>query len=311
MSVTVVGSIAFDAVKTPFGSRERMLGGSAVHFALAASFFDEVHVVGPVGDDFGDDEFAALHARGIDTSDVERVPGGRTFFWRGEYGWDLNDRTTLDTQLGVFEGFEPKLSDASRAADVLFLANIQPDLQRQVRAQCEDTRFVALDSMNLWIESARDSLIETIRGVDCLLLNDAELRQLTREPNLVRAARRIQEWGPRVVVAKQGEYGAAMVTDEGFFGLPAYPLETVVDPTGAGDSFAGGFLGYVAAHPGEELEHDVLSRAMAYGTALASFNVEEFEVERVARLSSEEIAERVAELGRITRFVEKPVALRD
>jgi sugar/nucleoside kinase (ribokinase family) len=170
---------------------------------------------------------------------------------------------------------------------------------------------VALDSMNLWIETARDSLVEAISEVDCLLLNDAELRQLTREPNLVRAARQIREWGPRVVVAKRGEYGAAMVTDEGFFALPAFPLETVVDPTGAGDSFAGGFLGYVAAHAREELDHDLLCRAMAYGTALASFNVEEFGVERVARLTKDEIADRVAELQRITRFIEKPVALRD
>src|SRR5947209_6570626 len=270
MSVTVVGSIAFDAVTTPFGSRERMLGGSAVHFALAASFFDEVHVVGPVGEDFGDSELAVLASRGIDTSDIERVEGGRTFFWRGVYGWDLNDRETLDTQLNVFAEFQPKLSDVSSGAEVLFLANIQPDLQRDVRAQCASARFVALDSMNLWIETARDSLIEAISQVDCLLLNDAELRQLTQEPNLVRAARKIRVWGPSVVVAKQGEYGAAMVTEEGFFGLPAFPLETVVDPTGAGDCFAGGFLGYVAAHPDDEPEHELLCRAMAYGTALRS-----------------------------------------
>jgi sugar/nucleoside kinase (ribokinase family) len=310
MSVTVVGSIAFDAVKTPFGERERMLGGSAVHFALAASFFDTVHVVGPVGDDFGEAEYEVLRARGIETADIEHVAGGKTFFWRGEYGWDLNDRETLDTQLNVFASFEPKLSETSRAADVLFLANIQPDLQREVRAQCADARFAALDSMNLWIETARDSLIETIGTVDCVLLNDAELRELTREPNFVRAARQVREWGPRVIVAKQGEYGAAMFTDEGFFGLPAFPLENVVDPTGAGDSFAGGFMGYLAAHPEGELDHDVLCRAMAYGTALASFNVEEFGVERVARLSSDEVSERVAELQRITQFVEKPIALR-
>jgi sugar/nucleoside kinase (ribokinase family) len=165
--------------------------------------------------------------------------------------------------------------------------------------------------MNLWIETARDSLIETISTVDGVLLNDAELRELTREPNFVRAARKILEWGPRVIVAKQGEYGAAMFTAEGFFALPAFPLETVIDPTGAGDSFAGGFMGYIAAHPDGELDHDMLTRAMAYGTALASFNVEEFGVERVARLTSEEISERVAELQRITRFVEKPIALRD
>jgi sugar/nucleoside kinase (ribokinase family) len=312
MSVTVVGSIAFDAVTTPFGTRERMLGGSAVHFALAASFFDDqVRVVGPVGDDFGAEELAVLEARGVKTEDIERVEGGKTFFWRGVYGWDLNSRETLDTQLNVFADFQPKLSAESRAADVLFLANIQPDLQREVRAQCENARFVALDSMNLWIDIARESLIETISGVDCLLLNDAELRQLTQEPNLVRAAWKIREWGPSVVVAKQGEYGAAMVTEEGFFALPAFPLETVVDPTGAGDSFAGGFVGYVAAHPREDLDHELLARAMAYGTALASFNVEEFGTERVARLTSEEISERVGDLQRITSFTEKPVALRD
>ena len=287
-----------------------MLGGSAVHFALAASFFDLVHVVGPVGDDFGDEEYAVLQARNVDTSDIERVPGGQTFFWRGDYGWDLNDRTTLDTQLNVFAEFEPKLSAASRSADVVFLANIQPELQRRVREQCSNARFVALDSMNLWIETERESLIQTIAGVDCLMLNDAELRQLTREPNVPRAAAQVREWGPTAVVAKQGQYGAALVTDEGFFALPAFPLETVVDPTGAGDCFAGGFMGYIAAHPGAELEHDVLAQAMAYGTAMASFNVEEFGVERMVRLTSEEIPDRVAELRQMTQFVEKPIALR-
>jgi len=310
MSVTVVGSIAFDAVTTPFGSRERMLGGSAVHFASAASFFDVVHVVGPVGDDFGEEEYAVLRARDVETSDVEYVPGGATFFWRGEYGWDLNERRTLDTQLGVFAEFEPKLSEASRSADVVFLGNIQPELQRGVREQCGSARFVALDSMNFWIENARDSLIEAIAGVDCLMLNDAEFRQLTGEPNFVRAAAQVREWGPRVVVAKQGQYGALMITDEGFFALPAYPLETVIDPTGAGDCFAGGFMGYIAAHPGHELDHELFAQAMAYGTALASFNVEEFGVERVIRLTSDEIADRVADLRRMTHFVERPVELR-
>ena len=311
MAVTVVGSIAFDAVTTPFGSRERMLGGSAVHFALAASFFDVVHVVGPVGDDFGEEEYAVLRDRGVDTDAIEHMPGGKTFFWRGEYGWDLNDRKTLDTQLNVFAEFEPKLTETACAADVLFLANIQPELQLRVRNLCRDSRFVALDSMNLWIETARDALIEVISTVDCLMLNDAELRQLTGEPNLVRAARQVREWGPRVVVAKQGEYGSSMVTDEGFFGLPAFPLETVVDPTGAGDCFAGGFVGYIAAHPESELDHELLCRAMACGTAMASFNVEEFGVERIARLTSDEIAERVSELQKITQFVQKPIALRD
>ncbi|HEY3945686.1 MAG TPA: PfkB family carbohydrate kinase [Solirubrobacteraceae bacterium] len=310
MALTVVGSIAFDAVTTPFGSRERMLGGSAVHFALAASFFASVHIVGPVGDDFGEEHYEFLRARGIDTQGIERVTGGRTFFWRGEYSWDLSERRTLDTQLGVFAGFEPRLSDQSRAAELLFLANIQPQLQRQVRAQSRGARFVALDSMNLWIETERESLIETLGEVDCVMLNDSELRELTREPNLIRAARMVHDWGPGVVVAKRGEFGAALVTREGFFALPAFPLETVVDPTGAGDCFAGGFMGYLAAHPDEDLGHEVLSRAMAYGTALASFNVEEFGTERVARLTSEEIVQRVADLGRMTRFVAAPVALR-
>jgi sugar/nucleoside kinase (ribokinase family) len=314
MPVTVVGSIAFDAVKTPFGERERMLGGAAVHFALAASFFDSVRVVGPVGDDFGEAELGVLRGRGIDVSDVEHVPGGKTFFWRGEYGWDLNSRETLDTQLNVFENWEPKLSQQSRASEVLFLANIQPDLQRRVREQCTAARFVALDSMNLWIEIARESLLQAIAGVDCLILNDAELRQLTEQPNLVAAAREVLGWGPhgpRVIVAKQGEYGAALITPDGFFSLPAYPLESVIDPTGAGDTFAGGFVGYLAAHGDDSLSQEVLRRAMAYGTALASFNVEEFGTERVARLTKEEITARVAELSQITSFDAAPLALRD
>jgi sugar/nucleoside kinase (ribokinase family) len=313
MPITVVGSIAYDTVKTPFGERERMLGGAAVHFALAASFFDEVRVVGPVGEDFGDQQLEVMSSRGVDIADVERIAGGRTFFWQGEYGWDLNSRETLDTQLGVFEGFQPKLSETSRSSEVLFLANIQPDLQREVRAQLPDAGFVALDSMNLWIDIARDSLVEAIENVDCLILNDAELRQLTAKPNLVSAAREILGWrpasgarsGPSVIVAKQGEYGAALITREGFFALPAYPLETVVDPTGAGDTFAGGFVGFIAANRGP-LTDGLLRRAMAHATVLASFNVEEFGTERIARLTRPEIAERMNELRAITQFSGAP-----
>jgi sugar/nucleoside kinase (ribokinase family) len=310
MTVTVVGSIAFDRVKTPFGERERMLGGAATHFALAASFFDDVRVVGPVGDDFGEAEYEILRTRGTNTDDVEHVEGGRTFFWHGEYHYDLNSRTTHDTQLNVFETFEPKLSQASKDAEVLFLANIQPDLQHDVRRQCERAAFVAMDSMNLWIETARDSLVRTIGTVDALLLNDAELKQLTGEPSLIRAARAVMEMGPRVVVAKQGEYGAALFTEDGFFGLPAYPLETVLDPTGAGDSFAGGFVGYVAAHRDRGLDDALLRRAMAYGTALASYNVEDFGTERVQRLTADEVTARVQELARITHFEDAPIQLR-
>jgi sugar/nucleoside kinase (ribokinase family) len=347
MPITVVGSIAYDSVSTPFGERQRMLGGAAVHFALAASFFQEVRVVGPVGDDFGETELDVLRNRGVDISDVERIPGGKTFFWRGKYGWDLNSRETLDTQLGVFEGFQPKLSESSRSSDVLFLANIQPDLQREVRAQMPDARFVALDSMNLWIEAARESLMKAIAECDCLILNDSELRQLTDKASLYAAAREVLSWasspadsspghsaaadsspgdsspgdgdretptrparrGPRVIVAKQGEYGAALVTADGFFSLPAFPLESVVDPTGAGDTFAGGFVGYIAAHADEEITDELLRQAMAHGTALASFNVEEFGTHRIESLAGAEIVARVRQLREFTQFSAAPVPL--
>jgi sugar/nucleoside kinase (ribokinase family) len=305
MSLVVVGSIAFDAVKTPFGERERMLGGSAVHFSLAASFFCDVRVVGPVGDDFGEEEYAVLHDRGVNTDDIERVEGGRTFFWRGHYEYDLNMAHTDDTQLNVFGDFQPKLSEESKQADVLFLANIQPDLQREVRDQCTATRLAGLDSMNLWIDTARDSLVRTIGGVDMVFMNDAELRMLTEHANLVRAAREVMAMGPSTVVAKQGEYGAALFTADGFFALPAYPLETVVDPTGAGDSFAGGFLGFLASQEGDP-DDATLRRAMTYGSVLASFNVEEFGTERVRRLTREEIDERYEGFRRMTAIEEVP-----
>jgi len=282
-----------------------MLGGAAVHFSLAASFFTEVRPVGPVGEDFGDEQFAVLERRGVQVDDIERVPGGESFFWRGRYEYDLNVAHTEDTQLGVFGTFEPKLSAAAEAAETLFLANIQPDLQRQVRAQCDAARFSALDSMNLWIETAKDSLLAAIAEVECLIVNDAEIRQLTGEPNLARAARAVMALGPRAVVAKQGEYGAALFTEEGFFALPGFPLEDVRDPTGAGDSFAGGFLGYLDGHDGE-LDEASLRRAMGYGTVLASFNVERFGTERVAALSREEIEERFQLLHGMTQFEPLP-----
>jgi sugar/nucleoside kinase (ribokinase family) len=302
MGITVVGSVAYDAVKTPFGERQRMLGGAATHFALAASFFDTVHVVGPVGDDFGDEQLAALATRGSDISDVERVAGGKTFFWKGEYGWDLNTRETLATELGVFEQFAPKLSEAARSAEVVFLANIQPRLQQEVLELCTAARFVAMDSMNFWIETAREELLEVIERVDCVILNDSELRELTHKPSLLAAAREIIGIGPSAVVAKQGEYGAALITTDDFFSIPGYPLERVVDPTGAGDTFAGGFVGHVARNLVRSVDDAVLRQAMAYGTALASFNVEEFGTERVQRLTFEEVVGRVEKLRRMTHF---------
>jgi sugar/nucleoside kinase (ribokinase family) len=257
VSLVVVGSIAFDAVKTPFGERERMLGGSAVHFSLAASFFTDVRVVGPVGDDFGEDEYAVLRKRGVITDDIEHVEGGKTFFWQGDYEYDLNTAHTRDTQLGVFGEFEPKLSDEAKNADYLFLANIVPQLQIQVREEANGARLAGLDSMNLWIENEHDALAEAIGKVDVLFLNDAEIRMFAREPNLVKAARSVMNSGPGVVVAKQGEYGAALFVGDRFFSLPAFPLETVMDPTGAGDSFAGGFMGYLASRGPDALADNV------------------------------------------------------
>jgi sugar/nucleoside kinase (ribokinase family) len=305
MSLVVVGSIAFDAVTTPFGERERMLGGSAVHFALAASFFTEVRLVGPVGDDFGDAEYTVLHKRGVITDDIEHVEGGKTFFWRGDYEYDLNTAHTRETQLGVFGDFEPKLSDEARNAEYLFLANILPQLQTKVRKEADGAKLAGLDSMNLWIENEHDALAEAIGKVDILFLNDAEIRMFAKEPNLVRAARSVMNTGPGVIVAKQGEYGASLFVGDRFFSLPAFPLETVMDPTGAGDSFAGGFMGYLASKGPEGLADDMeLRRAMIYGSTLASFNVEEFGTERVARLTRKDIDERYSELRRMTSLSE-------
>jgi cytidine kinase len=310
MSLTAVGSIAFDSVRTPFGERDRMLGGSAVHFSLAASFFTDVRVVGPVGDDFGKEELGVLQGRGVITDDIERVSGGETFFWRGHYEYDMNVAHTDDTQLNVFADFDPKLSQASCKAEILFLGNIQPDLQRSVRERCEGAEFAGLDSMNFWLDNEREALVRAIGTVDCLLLNDAEIRELTGEPNLARAARAAMEMGPNVVVAKRGEYGAALFSPDDFFAIPGYLLEDVTDPTGAGDCFAGGFLGYLdsrRAAGDSVLDGAVLRQAMAYGSVLASFNVEDFGTERVQSLTREEIDERLREFRRSTMFeVEAP-----
>jgi sugar/nucleoside kinase (ribokinase family) len=301
MTLVVVGSIAFDAIKSPFGERKRALGGSAVHFSLAASYFTDVRVVGPVGDDFGEEEYAVLQRHSVNTDDVEHIEGGKTFFWAGEYEWNVSVRHTLDTQLNVFGEFQPKLSEASRAADTLFLANIEPGLQREVREQCTGVRLAALDSMNFWIANARDSLLRTIGTVDMVLMNDDEVRMLFEQPTLLKGVRQIMELGPRVVVVKQGEYGASLFTADGwgFFALPAFPLETVLDPTGAGDSFAGGLLGYLDAQGGAD-DEATLRRAMTYGSAVASFWVEEFGCERAERLTREQIDERYEAFRRMT-----------
>ncbi len=304
MSLLVVGSVAFDAVETPFGKRGRMLGGSASHFSISASFFTDVRIVAVVGGDFGQAERDVFARHNIDTSDLEVISEGKTFQWHGRYEYDLNVAHTLDTQLNVFAGFEPKLCESSKQARLVFLGNIQPDLQRGVRQQIPDAELVALDTMNLWIETTRDSLQKTIEVVDLVIINDAEARQLAEEPNLIKAARKILSWGPGTLIVKRGEYGAAMFTRDEYFAIPAYPLEAVFDPTGAGDTFAGGLMGYLSSQ--EKLDAGALRRAMIFGSVMASFNVEEFGTERVQKLTHDEINRRFSDFKRFTHFEEIP-----
>ncbi len=300
MSLLVVGSVAFDAVETPFGKCDKMLGGSTSHFSLSASFFTSVRIVGVVGGDFGEDEQRVFDTHNIDTSDLERVSEGKTFRWQGRYDYDLNVAHTLDTQLNVFADFKPKLSDDSKKSRLVFLGNIQPDLQREVREQVPSAELVALDTMNLWIDVAKESLLKTIRGVDVVIINDAEARQLTEIPNLIKAAREILSWGPKALIVKRGEYGAALFTQYSYFAIPAYPLEAVFDPTGAGDTFAGGFMGYLASEA--TLDEAAMRRAMIFGSVMASFNVEEFGTERVRRLTHDEINDRFRAFRDMTYF---------
>lgn len=296
----MVGSVAFDAVKTPFGERERILGGSATYFSVAASFFTDVRVVAVVGEDFGPSDEAVFHQREIDTSDLERV-SGKTFHWSGEYGYDLNVAHTRDTQLNVFADFKPKLSASAKETPYLFLGNIQPQLQVDVREQVR-ARLVAADTMNYWINNTPAELAEMLKHIDILVINDAEAREIAKEANLVRAARRILSMGPSRLVVKRGEYGAAMFTRESYFATPAYPLEEVFDPTGAGDSFAGGFMGYLAAT--NAVDEAAFRRGIIYGSVMASFNVEEFGCERMRRLTYDDINARFRELRAFSNFEE-------
>jgi len=304
MSLLVVGSVAFDEVETPFGKCDKMLGGSGSHFSISASFFTDVRIVAVVGGDFGPEEQQVFDDHGVDISDLERIPEGKTFRWAGRYEYDLNVAHTLDTQLNVFADFKPKLSDKAKQSRLLFLGNIQPDLQREVREQVPNAELVALDTMNLWIDITREALQRTIAVVDLMIINDAEARQLTGIPNLIKAARTILSWGPRALVVKRGEYGAALFTRDNYFAIPAYPLESVFDPTGAGDTFAGGFMGYLASQ--EKLDEPAMRRAMIFGSVMASFNVEEFGTQRVARLTPEEINQRFRAFKQMTHFEEIP-----
>lgn len=299
MSLLAVGSVALDSVETPFGVAEDVLGGSAVFFAAAASLFAPVQVVGVVGSDYPISELDFLKDRGVDLSGIERAEG-ESFRWSGRYHYDLNTRDTLETRLGVFADFRPVIPPAFRSARMVFLGNIDPVLQLQVLDQVEGPELVVCDTMNYWIEGSRNDLLALLERVDVLLVNDAEARQLADEPNLLLASRWIRERGPEVVVVKKGEHGAILFLQDSIFFVPGYPLEEVFDPTGAGDAFAGGFLGYLAQAPDQDEEK--LRRAMVYGSVLGSFSVEDFSVDRFRTLRVEEIEARMAEFREMTAF---------
>ena len=301
MSVLVVGSIAIDAVKTPVEEHTELLGGSASYAALAASFFSPVRLVGIVGDDFPQSEFEFWKTRKIDTEGVQRA-NGHTFRWSGEYSWDLNTRETRSIDLNVFEDFKPTLPESYRQTDFVLLANIQPGLQSHVLDQMQRPRFVVADTMDLWIESARSDLDALLKRVNLLILNDSEAREMTKETSLIKAGRRIRKMGPQYVAIKKGEHGALLFGEgDRFFSCGAYPLEDIHDPTGAGDTFAGGMAGYLAGNV-KKVHFNDLRRAMIYGSVLASFCVEAFSLERLRRLTMEEIKERYETFKRMSQF---------
>ncbi len=294
MSIVVVGSVAFDTIETPRGTVEKAIGGSATYFSLAASYFCPVQLVAVVGEDFGQEYRAILQSKNVGLDGLSVVKGGKTFFWHGRYGDDPNERESLATELNVFEGFRPELPESLRGEEYLFLGNIDPELQLSVLEQFEKPEFVGLDTMNFWIEGKPRELRKVLEKVDALLINDGEVRQLSNEPNLIKAAEAILAMGPRAVVVKKGEHGAFLLTSEFTFFAPPYPLRRVIDPTGAGDSFAGGFMGFLAGADGRgDLK---LKKAMIYGTVMASYACERFSVERLEDLSEKDIAGRFEEL---------------
>jgi sugar/nucleoside kinase (ribokinase family) len=306
MPIVVVGSVAYDGVETPHGRVDRMLGGACTYIALSASYFNPVQIVAVVGDDFDKADAEFLASRGIDLRGLETVPGGKTFFWQGVYSQDMNDRTTLRTDLNVFADFEPKLPDSYKASEYLLLGNIQPALQRNVRGQMNGTRFVGGDTMNYWINDFREELLQTLKGWDFLLINDSEARLLSGESNLKRAASKILEMGPHTLVIKRGEYGAMLFREDQYFIVPGYLLDEVFDPTGAGDCFAGGFVGALAACGFDlkdpHVDRKELARAVIYGSVMGSFCCEKFGVERFRTLTRAEIDARYQEFKNFTHF---------
>jgi sugar/nucleoside kinase (ribokinase family) len=299
--VLIVGSVAFDSVKTPLGEVDNVLGGAAVYSATAAAFFSPVQLVGVVGQDFPSEHLDFLRSRGVDLTGLQVQPG-ETFRWKGFYDFDVNQAHSLETHLNVFENFRPALPDSYRDAQYVFLANIDPELQLEVLDQVRAPRLTLCDTMNFWIQGKRDALLEVLRRVDVAFMNDAEVRELCGTFSLVKAARQVMSYGPKTVIVKKGEHGAVMFTEGSHFSAPSYPLEEVKDPTGAGDTFEGGFIGYLA-HADQMTEVN-MRKAVIYGSVLASFNVEDFSLNRMRRLTKEEIQERYREFRRIAFFEE-------
>ena len=299
MALLVVGSVAFDSIRTPFGHEDNVLGGAATYFSVAASWFAKVSVVAVVGDDFGEEQLSVFRSRTIDTQGLEHVPG-KTFRWRGEYVGDMNEARTLETQLNVFESFAPKIPPSYLESEFVFLANIHPTLQLHVRRQLPNTRLVGLDTMNYWIKGTPDDLKKALATVDVLVINEGEARMLSGLHNLKRAAEAVHDLGPRVLVVKRGEHGVTLFSEKSIFSAPAYPLDKVHDPTGAGDTFAGGFMGHLAKTG--DLSDANLRRAVIYGSTMASFAVEEFGLRRLIRLTEGEIAARYREFKELTHF---------
>ncbi|MEK7871544.1 MAG: PfkB family carbohydrate kinase [Nitrospirota bacterium] len=299
MGVLVVGSVGLDSVRTPFGEVEEVLGGSATYFAVSASYFTDVNMVAVVGEDFPSGHISFLKEKGINIDGLERS-GGKTFRWRGEYGYQLNEARTLETQLNVFEQFRPKIPESYKNADLVFLANIDPELQLDVLHQVKGAKIIAADTMNFWIEGKREALMRTLKEVNILIINDGEARELAGEANLVKAAKTILSFGPDTLIIKRGEYGALMFNEKAIFSAPAYPLENLFDPTGAGDCFAGGFIGYLASNM--NLGEQGIRQGVILGSVMASFNVESFSLERLKSLDYKEIEQRYREIKKLTFF---------
>lgn len=299
MSIVVVGSVALDSVKTPFGEVQEVLGGSATYFSMSASFFTDVKLVAVVGEDFPESHIKLLESRSIDLSGLQKRPG-KTFRWKGKYGYDLNEAITLDTKLNVFENFAPVIPGSYKNTQYVFLANIDPDLQSKVLKSIENPKLVALDTMNFWIEGKPNELKEALANIDVLIINDGETREFAEEPNIVRAAQKILRYGPKMIIVKRGEYGAMMFSDSSVFATPAYPLHTINDPTGAGDTFAGGFMGYIASI--DRFDEPAIRQGIIFGSVMASFTVEDFSLNRLMTLKKDEIRKRFKEFKKLSHF---------